>query len=122
LQHNPEQSDLPPLPPNFLEKLSTLTQAFSDEDLNRLPTPEPNCHCIYCQVINAIRGNTIEEEVSEEDLRFRNWDVKSTTTDKLYLVTNPLDENEYYRVFLGEPLGCTCGQKNCEHIHAVLNT
>ncbi|NGX33463.1 MAG: hypothetical protein K1060chlam4_01531, partial [Candidatus Anoxychlamydiales bacterium] len=40
----------------------------------------------------------------------------------LYRVTNPLDENEHYSVFLKDPIGCTCGKKNCEHVKAVLNS
>ena len=35
---------------------------------------------------------------------------------------DPLDPNEHYNVFLGTPLGCTCGEKDCEHIRAVLST
>ena len=67
------------------------------------------------------RAATVEEEITEDDLKFRNWDIRQTA-DKLYAVTNPLDENEHYSVFLGTPLGCTCGEKNCEHIRAVLNS
>ncbi|MGH2612567.1 MAG: hypothetical protein ACRDFB_05905, partial [Rhabdochlamydiaceae bacterium] len=62
-----------------------------------------------------------EEEVSDEDLKFRTWDIKQEN-DKLYSVTNPLDKKEHYNVFLGKPLGCTCGNKNCEHIQAVLKS
>ena len=61
------------------------------------------------------------EEVTDEDLKFRTWDIKQPGK-KLYLVTNPLDNNENYNVFLGKPVGCTCGQKYCEHIKAVLNS
>jgi PhoH-like ATPase len=49
------------------------------------------------------------------------WGIEQTA-EQLYKVTNPLDANEQYNVFLGTPLGCTCGLKNCEHIRAVLNT
>ena len=59
--------------------------------------------------------------MNEEDLKFRNWEIEQTA-DKLYIVTNPFDKNEHYSVFLGDPLGCTCGEKNCEHIRAVLTT
>jgi len=62
-----------------------------------------------------------EEEVSDEDLTFQDWEVKQEG-DKLYLVTNPLDRDERYRVFLGKPLGCTCGKTNCEHIRMVLSS
>lgn len=126
IQHNPEQSDLPPLPQAMLQKIALLAKTLGAEALSQFPKSESDCHCIYCQVMNTIReGNHVieeaEEEVLDEDLRFRNWDIKQTT-DKLYIVTNPVNENEHYNVFLGEPLGCTCGHKNCEHIRAVLNT
>lgn len=121
-QHNPEQASLPPLPPSVLKKIAALATSFGMETINNLPKSEPGCNCIYCQVMNAIHvGDLIEEEVSEEDLRFLNWEVKQTG-DQLYIVTNPIDLNEHYSVYLGEPIGCTCGIKNCEHIRAVLNT
>ena len=123
MQHNPNQANLPDLPPEILEKITVVARAFGLEDTSMLKNPQPNCHCIYCQVVRALKGGSPEpeEEVKEADLHFRNWDI-AETSDKLYLVTNPLDQNEQYNVFLGEPLGCTCGHKNCEHIRAVLNT
>lgn len=124
-QHNPEQADLPPLPPGVLKKITAIASAFGLEaSLPNMPKAEPGCHCIYCQVMNALHGETethVEEEITEEDLKFRNWEIQQTA-DKLYMVKNPLDSNEHYSVFLGEPIGCTCGSKNCEHIRAVLCT
>jgi hypothetical protein len=121
-QHNPEQADLPPLPPGILKKISAIASALGVEALPNLPKAEPGCNCVYCQVMKAVHGETeVEEEITEEDLRFRNWDVEQTA-DKLYLVKNPLDLNECYSVFLGKPIGCTCGDKNCEHVRAVLKT
>ena len=61
------------------------------------------------------------EEVTIDDLRFREWDIKQTG-DKLYTVANPLHAEEHYTVFLGSPIGCTCGEQNCQHIRAVLNS
>lgn len=122
IQHNPEQSNLPPLPPKVLKKISAIASALGAESLANLPKAEAGCNCIYCQVMNAVRSETeSEEEVTEEDLKFRDWEIRKTA-DKLYIVTNPIDLNEHYSVFLGEPIGCTCGDKNCEHIRAVLST
>jgi len=121
-QHNPDQADLPPLPPNVLKKIGVIASAFGVESLPSLPKAEPGCNCIYCQVMNAVQEAGLEEEeISEDDLKFRDWEIRKTT-DKLYIVTNPIDQNEHYSVFLGEPIGCTCGSKNCEHVRAVLNT
>jgi len=122
-QHNPEQADLPPLPPQVLKKISAIASAFGVESLPSLPKAEPGCNCIYCQVMNAVQegDGIVEEEITAEDLKFRDWEIQKTS-DKLYIVKNPIDLNEHYSVFLGEPIGCTCGSKNCEHVRAVLNT
>ncbi|MES2273538.1 MAG: hypothetical protein V4487_05065 [Chlamydiota bacterium] len=124
MQHNPAQADLPPLPPDVLQKITTIARAFGLDDSSALPKGELNCNCIYCQVARALHGEEPLQElevVTDEDIKFRNWEVKQTD-DQLYTVTNPLDLNETYNVFLGEPLGCTCGEKNCEHIRAVLKS
>lgn len=120
MQHNPEQANMPPFPPEVLEKIVAVARAFGVEDLSPFPKPEPHCNCIYCQFTRAFQGKE-EETVSDSDLKFRNWEIEQKG-EKLYLVTNPLDKEEHYNVFLGEPLGCTCGHKNCEHICAVLNS
>ncbi|PIS03312.1 MAG: hypothetical protein COT85_00505 [Chlamydiae bacterium CG10_big_fil_rev_8_21_14_0_10_42_34] len=125
MEHNPEQAGLPPLPPAILKKITMVARAFGLDDTSQLAKAEPHCNCVYCQVIRSLQGldpaEELIEEVSDEDLKFKNWEV-AQTDKKLYIVTNLLDKNEQYNVFLGEPLGCTCGSKNCEHIRAVLDT
>jgi len=125
MQHNPAQSTAPDLPEELINKITSIVKVMGVEDPETMPKPEPNCNCVHCQIARAIRGikkgEEDEEEISEEDLKFRLWDIKQKG-EKLYLVTNPLDKKEEYNVFLGEPLGCTCGSKNCEHIRAVLNS
>ncbi|MBI5272516.1 MAG: hypothetical protein HY861_00855 [Chlamydiia bacterium] len=124
LQHNPSQVHFPQLPPSVLKKIAAIAKAFGPEYLTALEKPQPHCNCVYCQVMHAVQTEGLapeEEEISAKDLAFRDWDVEQTA-DKVYTVKNPLDTNEHYSVFLGEPLGCTCGHKHCEHIRAVLNT
>ncbi len=124
MQHNPEQSDLPSIPPDVLKKIASIAHVFGLGDSATLPKAEPHCHCVYCQVVRSLHGEPHEEAgeaVTDADLHFRNWDIQQTAK-QLYTVTNPLDPNEHYNVFLGTPLGCTCGEKNCEHIRAVLNS
>lgn len=127
IQHNPEQANSPDLPKEVLDKISAVAKIMdADQSLTQSLKAEPHCNCIHCQIARAIAGEikenkTQEEEVTEEDLKFRTWDI-TQSGDRLYTVSNPLDTREHYSVFLGEPLGCTCGQKNCEHIKAVLNT
>ncbi len=126
MHHNPDQSNSPELPDEVLSKIVAVARALGIDDTSVLPNPELNCNCMYCQVAKAFRKEVaatidLDEEVSAEDLKFRTWDINQTT-DKLYLVTNPLDAKEQYNVFLGEPMGCTCGDNHCEHIRAVLST
>ncbi|HSX13764.1 MAG TPA: hypothetical protein VLE96_05020 [Chlamydiales bacterium] len=119
MQHNPEQSDLPPIPGHVLEKIGSIVKSFGLENTPFLEQTVANCNCIYCQLARSLRPQ--EEIIDEADLKFRDWEV-TQVEEKLYHVVNPIDKNEYYDVFLGEPIGCTCGSKNCEHICAVLNT
>ena len=121
MQHNPEQADLPSIPSHILEKIGTVMRSFGFDDASILEKAEPNCNCVYCQLTRSLIKEEPEEIVNEDDSQFRDWEI-SQKEEKLYHVINPLDSSEYYDVFLGEPIGCTCGQKNCEHIKAVLNT
>jgi hypothetical protein len=123
-QHNPEQAGSPDLPPELLDRVVTLSKNMGLEDSSLLPQPEPNCNCPFCQIAKSMHKSDeqpIEEQISDEDLKFRTWDIKQES-DQLYTVSNPLDEKEHFRVFLGNPVGCTCGQKACEHIEAVLKS
>ncbi|MBS0653709.1 MAG: hypothetical protein JSR39_09350 [Verrucomicrobia bacterium] len=132
LQHNPEQSDAPDLPKELIQKITGLSKTIGISDPNMIPQPEPHCNCTHCQIARALHAgfeahepeqiaNEEEEIVSEEDLKFRTWDINQTG-DKLFIVQNPLDAKEHYSVYLGEPIGCTCGEKHCEHVRAVLNS
>ena len=130
MQHNPEQANAPDLPKEVLEKISAVAKIMDAEpQLTANLKAEPHCNCVHCQIARALHGETVhkeeepnlDQEVTEEDLKFKTWDVKQSG-DKLYTVSNPLDAEEQYSVYLGEPLGCTCGHKNCEHIKAVLST
>lgn len=120
-QHTPEQANLPPLLPEILKKIAAVAKAFGVEDFAITAKAEVGCNCMHCQLVRAMQSDTEIEEITQEDLRFRDWEVEETG-EKLYSVTNPLDANEKYSVFLGTPIGCTCGSKNCEHIRAVLNS
>lgn len=127
MQHNPAQKDMPELPEELLKKVSSIAKILGNDDNMTLPKAEPHCNCIYCQIANAIQGvsdeteEILDEEVTDEDLKFREWDIDQSN-DKLYTVSNPLDSKEMYSVYLGNPVGCTCGEKNCDHIKAVLNS
>jgi hypothetical protein len=128
MHHDPRLSNSPDLPKDVLEKIASISKAMGIEDKEALPKPEPHCNCPHCQIAKALNnqnGKSLSEndceDVSDDDLKFRDWDI-SQTGEKLYTVTNPLNTKEQYSVYLGTPLGCTCGQKNCEHLRAVLNS
>lgn len=130
LQHDSSQARGPNLPQDILDKITEITQSMAIEDSALLPQAEQGCNCIRCQIAHAMQnglGKQVPEEkkeeeiVSDEDLTFRTWDV-AQENDKLYLVTNPLEIKEQYHVYLGDPIGCTCGNTRCEHIQAVLKT
>lgn len=136
LQHNPAYSGLPPIPEDVALKISTLSKIISEEDILAMPPAEDNCNCMYCQINRILRKNILqnkeppldhplpvetEESVSEADLRFEQWEVKFIR-ENMYTVSNKLDLREQYTVYLGHPVGCTCGRPNCEHIIAVLRS
>lgn len=131
LQHNYAQSNTPDLPPEILQKIAAVARIVAPDDVNALPKAEPHCNCVHCQIARAIhqgleQGQEIapqepEEEVTAEDLTFRQWIIEKTG-ENLYSVMNPLDETQHYSVYLGHPVGCTCGNQNCEHILAVLRS
>jgi hypothetical protein len=126
LQHNLNQANTADIPPEVLEKISGMIKMMTNGDIAAFPKPEPHCNCPHCQVARSIHGiskneepHALDQAVSDEELKFRDWDI-SKRGDQLYIVTNPLDPKEYYSVYLGSPIGCTCGQPHCEHIKAVL--
>lgn len=132
MQHNPAQSNAPPLPNEMLDRIAQISKALPIQDVQQLPEPEPHCNCYHCQIARTIqkslhKDNTpelieaSEEMISDEELKFQQWDIKQTG-DKLYTVSNKLDTNESYSVYLGHPVGCTCGKSGCEHILAVLKS
>lgn len=134
MQHNPAMANAPDLPPEILERITAIAKAVAPDDVNILPKPEPQCNCIYCQLARAVRsslGDPIamesqteekepeEEIVSDQELTFCQWDIIQTG-EKLYTVVNRLDSKEKYSVYLGHPVGCTCGKQGCDHVLAVL--
>jgi hypothetical protein len=134
MMHDPSLKNSPDMPLDVMTKIVNVTKALGiDTKALNLPNDEPHCNCPYCQISRAMKGkisenkipdidNSLNEtETIESDLNFREWDIKELEKH-LYDVTNPFDESEHYQVFLGHPIGCTCGKSNCEHIRAVLKS
>ncbi len=125
-QHNSQAANSPDLPKEFIEKIVAITKILTNGDMSGFPKPEPHCNCMHCQVSRSLHVPSVgevvaDERVTEEDLRFRSWEI-AQAGDKLYMVTNPIDPKEQYSVYLGSPVGCTCGEAHCEHIRAVLTS
>ena len=135
LEHDPRNAHLPPLPPEMVEKVKLLINIIPKEDVLAMPEAENNCNCMYCQINRILRQTLLIEEapkpdliaeepaehIEEKDLEFSEWIIEPIS-EKLYRVTNKLDPKEEYRVFLGDPIGCTCGKPHCEHVLAVLRS
>lgn len=131
MHHDPSQSHTPNLPPEVLEKIAAIARIVVPPDSDVIPKAEPHCNCIHCQVARAIQEGAdededseedfenIDEEVSDEELTFREWDIKEAG-DQMFEVANPLNKAERYKVCLKAPVGCTCGVENCPHLLAVL--
>jgi hypothetical protein len=134
MQHNPEHANAPELPIDLIQKITAITKILAADDSLALPKPESHCNCFHCQIARAITPSDADqmliemqsateetEVISDEELQFQQWNIHQTN-DKLFIVTNKLDEKEQYNVYLGEPLGCTCGRQGCEHMLAVLKS
>lgn len=136
MQHDPQGMNAPDLPNVLIERIESIAKMMSPEETTHLPKEVPNCNCFHCQITKTLNHNVekpqgfiqeldlesidfTEELVSDDDLQFSQWDIASTE-ENLFTVTNKLDLLEQYTVFLGDPVGCNCGQPNCEHIIAVL--
>jgi len=128
MQHDPAQAKSPDLPQELLDKVLQIAKMIAGEHIANFPKPEPHCNCPHCQMSRVVhdlpKGDAStcpEEPVAESDLQFRDWDIKQIAS-QLYVVSHPLDQDEQYQVFLGNPVGCTCGHPHCEHVKAVLRS
>lgn len=119
MQHNPAQADAPDIPFEILQKIAAIAKIIAPESEDVIPQAEPNCNCMHCQLSRAIHGDTIAHTIIE--VQNDPWEV-SQVEEKLYLVTNKADTNDHYNVYLGEPVGCTCGVNGCAHVLAVLRS
>jgi hypothetical protein len=127
LEHRPELTDSAPLPPLLLQRMSLMGRFLHPQLLAQMPRAEDGCGCPFCQLHRVLHGEPPDTalpavaEVQDDELRFRSWLIEQQD-DHVFVVSNPEDAQESYRVFLGDPLGCTCGHVRCEHVRAVLQS
>lgn len=134
LQHNPSQADAPDIPSEILQKIGAIVRIVAPEEVIGAASAEPDCNCPHCQITRVIsssfeegdcsldcEGHGVEVEIEEPEPLPR-WRIQREG-ENLYSVVDHKDEAATeYRVFLGEPIGCTCGKHGCEHIVAVLKS
>ncbi|MEC7839786.1 MAG: hypothetical protein VX777_07085 [Chlamydiota bacterium] len=136
MQHNPDFADAPDLPEELLHKIGSIAKILSPDEALEVPQSEPHCNCPHCQIARAINGSignpvsidgprgfddVSDDEVTEEDLKFEQWEIQQSG-DQLFTVIDKLNVDKQYKVFLGSPVGCTCGEEGCDHILAVLHS
>lgn len=126
LGHNPALAKSPPLPEEILNKIVAITKHLGIVgNGQKIPQATPECNCFFCQIMGRLQeendSQLFEEEITEQDLKFADWTIQQTG-DQQFNVTNPLNTAEKYSVFLGQPIGCSCGKEGCEHIIAVLKS
>jgi len=126
MEHNPSQADAPDLSQEILEKIGAIAKIIAPAEEILLPKAEPGCNCFHCQIaraLNPLPSSSLQDEhdVTDQDLHFQQWTI-TQTGEKLFSVASVLDEHEKYNVYLGNPVGCTCGKQGCEHMLAVLKS
>lgn len=135
-QHNPSLGKISEIPNEILEKIVAITKIVAPSEMHAFPKPEPHCNCVHCQVARAINRTTqkneepiyekaVDEAIQEDlvpdsELAFEEWEIHSIG-NQTYSVIHKIDKKEF-RVYLGNPVGCTCGDSGCEHIIAVLKS
>jgi hypothetical protein len=133
--HNRTEIEIPNLPAPIIHQIvqahgqfldTTFHKAIAGLSMEEILAPPPSPFALlekFASLMEQFATPPAEEneEVSEEDLRFSDWQVKEIEKN-LYSVTHPLSPSEEYRVCLKEPIGCTCGHTNCEHIVAALKS
>lgn len=132
MTHNEQEKNAPDLPSYILSKVQEISLEMGLSNSATLPTPEPGCNCPFCQIAKSIEKTSskapaqisYEEEedlITEKDLAFTSWIIRPLKQN-LYQVIHPDHLEDQYQVFLGSPIGCTCGSNQCDHIKAVLSS
>ncbi|MGZ3633715.1 MAG: hypothetical protein ACXU9U_04725 [Parachlamydiaceae bacterium] len=125
MQHNPAQADVPDLPLEVLEKIGAIIKIVAADDVITPSSAVANCNCPYCQISRVMTLN--EEPVSDlpevsevQEASSEPWHIYQSGENQ-FVVVNRLDLTEH-KVYLGHPVGCTCGKEGCEHLLAVLKS
>jgi hypothetical protein len=128
--HNPQFSNSPPLPKEILDKITLIAKAIGG-DMVKEVEPVELCNCFFCQIARALKNERVEEKkphipknLPKDLLRGGidpEWMVEEVGPH-MFKVTSRDEPGVLYQVYLGEPLGCSCGSNRCQHIIAALKT
>ncbi|MDB2613873.1 hypothetical protein N9Y92_01790 [Chlamydiales bacterium] len=130
MQHSMEHQNAPDLPKELVDKISQILKVILPNDPDITPKAEPHCNCPHCQIARSFfpqkdgeqEPEEKEEEIIKEDeLTFNQFLIEPLGNNR-FQVTDKLSPNESYAVYLGTPVGCTCGNEGCEHVIAVLKS
>ena len=71
MQHNPDQSNSPDLPPEVLKKVAGIAGVIGEDEMVAVPQPVSGCNCFYCQIVRAIHSGVgdlkIGDAAAEDD-------------------------------------------------------
>lgn len=130
LQHNPSQADAPDMPVEILHKIAAIIKIIAPDDIFAGASPVSDCNCPHCQITRAVKEEEDYEFFDEKEPLFvenevptpSRWMIQQTGENLYTVVDNEDASKTEYKVFLGQPVGCTCGKEGCEHIVAVLKS
>jgi hypothetical protein len=132
MEHNPDQADAPDIPAEILKKIGAIVKIVASDEAVPGPSAVQNCNCPHCQITRAITGDTLQDEdfnflestgitqEANQEVSNEPWHIQQTG-ENLFKVVDRSNLTEF-NVFLGHPVGCTCGKEGCEHILAVLKS
>lgn len=131
LQHNQSQANMADLPQEVIQKIASIAKIVAPADAQELPKAEPHCNCMYCQIARAISSGIEDDplpetpnptlQIPQEEPDNTLW-IITQKGELMYEVAEKKDPQNKFNVFLGNPVGCTCGQEGCEHLIAVLKS
>lgn len=128
--HNPQFSNSPPLPKEILDKITLIAKAIGGEMIKEVE-PVELCNCFFCQIARALKNERIEERKPHvpknlpKDLLRGGIDPEWMVDEvgpNMFKVISREEPGMVYQVYLGHPIGCSCGSNRCQHIIAALKT
>lgn len=129
MQHNPAQADAPDLPLEILQKIGAIVKIVAPEEVVSESTAFQDCNCPHCQITRAITSSLEDSEIIHVTEAVQplpkipeRFHIEQNDEHLFTVVDNEDINLTEYKVFLGAPMGCTCGKEGCDHIIAVLQS